>query len=146
MRPLSLAVPASLLLLLAADVAAQATSYPIVKDAPMSSVQVTGQSRPVRVYQEDLDAVRGQYALSNGWRLKVDTAASGITARIDKQRPIHLVAITPDKYVSRDGNVEMEFNRGEGGDDMLMSYVPPEATRGSNVAQMIVVKATLAQR
>lgn len=146
MRPLSLAIPTGLLLLLAADAAAQSTPYPVVKDTSISSVQVTGQARTERVYQEHLDAVKGQYALSNGWRLKVDSASNGVKAKIDNQRPMYLVAITPDKYVSRDGNVEMEFNRGEGGYDMLMSYVPTDPATGARLAQVIVVKATMAQR
>jgi len=146
MRYLSLAIPASLLLLVASDAAAQATSYPVVNDSPISSVQVTGQARTMRVYQEHLDAVKGQYALSNGWRLKVDSASNGVKAKIDKQRPIYLVAVTPDKYVSRDGNVEMEFNRGEGGYDMLMSYVPTDPATGARLAQVVTVKATMAQR
>lgn len=141
MRRLSLAIPASLLLL-ALDAGAQATQYPVTGDPGISSVQVTAPARTVRVYQEHLDAVKGQYAMSNGWRLKVDSTAGGITARIDKQRPIHLVAVSPDKYVSRDGNVDMLFNQGEGGYDMQMSYVPA----GSRIAQVVVVKATLAQR
>lgn len=138
MRSLSLAVSASLLVL-AADAGAQATKYPIAADSAMSSVQVTAPAR--RVFQEDLDTVRGQYALSNGWRLKVEPAASGIKATFDKQRPIHLVAVTKDKFVSRDGNVDMVFNRGDYGDDMVMSYVPDP-----RLAQVIVVRATLAQR
>lgn len=140
MRPLSLALAASLLLLVA-DAAAQSSSYPATGSSSISSVQVTAPARPVRVYQEHLDAVRGAYAMSNGWRMKVDTAANGITARIDSRPPIRLVALSPDHYVSRDGNVSMEFNRGDNGEDMVMSYVPD-----SRVAQIIVVKATLAQR
>ena len=138
MRSLSLAVSASLLVL-AADAGAQATKYPIVADSAMSSVQVTAPAR--RVFQEDLDTVRGQYALSNGWRLKVEPAASGIMATFDSQRPIYLVALTKDKFVSRDGNVDMVFNRGDYGEDMVMSYVP-----NPRLAQVIVVRATLAQR
>ena len=139
MRSLSLAVSAGLLVL-ASEAGAQASKYPVTSDSAISSVQVTAPAR--RIFQEDLDTVRGQYALSNGWRLKVDPAASGISARIDKQRPIHLVALSRDKFVSRDGNVEMVFNRGDQGDDMVMSYVPAD----SRIAQVIVVKATLAQR
>jgi hypothetical protein len=139
MRPISLAVSAFFLLLASAAVA-QETPYPATAPA-ISSVQVTAPQRAVRVHQEDLDAVRGVYGLSNGWRMKVDTTTNGITARIDKRAPIRLVAMSPDKYVSRDGNVEMEFNRGATGDDMIMSYVPD-----SRVAQVIVVKATLAGR
>ncbi len=54
---------------------------------------------------------------------------------------MRLVALSPDKYATRDGNVTMEFNRGSSGDDMVMSYVPDR-----RLAQVIVVKATLAQR
>ncbi len=140
MRPLPLAIAAALLLLVA-DAAAQTRNYPVTGDSSISSVQVTAPARTMRVYQEHLDAVRGVYALSNGWRLKVGAAAGGITAQIDRQPAMHLVALSPDRYVSRDGNVTMDFNRGDTGDDMLMSYVPD-----SRVAQVIVVKATLAQR
>ncbi|MCC2956475.1 hypothetical protein LK542_12710 [Massilia sp. IC2-477] len=140
MRPLTLAIGASLLLLVA-DAAAQTSSYPATAPSSISSVQVTAPPRSVRLYQEHLDAVRGVYALSNGWRLKVDSAAGGIMARIDRQPPMHLIALSPDRYVSRDGNVTMDFNRGESGDDMLMRYVP-----NSRVAQVIEVRATLAQR
>lgn len=140
MRSLTLSLGAALLVL-AADAAAQTRLYPVTSDAPISSVQVTAPTRTVRVYQEHLDAVRGVYALSNGWRLKVGAAAGGITAQIDRQPAMHLVALSPDRYVSRDGNVTMDFNRGDTGDDMLMSYVPDP-----RLAQVIVVRATLAQR
>lgn len=140
MRPLSLALAGSLLLLVA-DAAAQNRQYPVTTDTPMSSVAVSAPARSFRLYQEHLDAVRGVYALSNGWRLKVDTAAGGIDARIDGRPRMRLVAVSPDRYVSRDGNVTMEFNRGDTGDDMLMSYVPDP-----RLAQVVVVRATLAQR
>ena len=140
MRPLSLALAASLLLL-AADASAQSKDYPATGSAAISSVQVTAPARPVRVYQEHLDAVRGVYALSNGWTMKVDAAAGGISARIDGRPAIRLMALSPDHYVSRDGNVDMEFNRGDTGEDMVMSYVPD-----SRLAQVIVVRATLAGR
>jgi len=138
MRALTMAIAASLLLVVA-DAAAK--SYPVTGGESISSVQVKAPPRLVRVYQEHLDAVRGVYAMSNGWRMKVSSAAGGITARIDRQPAMHLVALSPDRYASRDGNVTMEFNRGDTGDDMLMSYVPDP-----RVAQIIVVRATLAQR
>jgi len=48
------------------------------------------------------------------------------------------------RFVTRDGNVRMKFNRGVRGvrgDDMVMSHVPDART-----AQVIVVTAALAQR
>lgn len=139
MRPLTLTIAASLLMVVA-DAAAQ-SRYPVVTGEAISSVQVTAPPRSVRVYQEHLDAVRGVYAMSNGWRLKVSGAAGGITAQIDRQPAMHLVALSPDRYASRDGNVTMDFNRGETRDDMLMRYAPDP-----RVAQIIEVRATLAQR
>ncbi len=138
--PLALAV-ALPLALLAADAAGQSRQYPLTGSDAISSVQVTAPARAVNIHQQDLDAVRGAYAMSNGWRMKVSTAAGGIRAQIDRQPAIYLVALSPDRYASRDGNVTMEFNRGDTRDDMLMSYMPND-----RLAQRIVVKATLAQR
>ncbi len=134
---MAIAVP---VILFAADAAAQ-TRQQALGSAPMSSVQVTAPARTFRVYQDDLDAVRGAYALSNGWRLQVSPAPGGISAQIGRQRAMRLVAVSPDKYASHDGNVTMEFNRGRSGDDMIMTYVPDP-----RMAEVIVVKATLAQR
>lgn len=136
LRPLNVAIAISLALL-AVDAAAQARSLP-ARDT-ISSVQVSAPARPV--YQEHLDAVRGVYALSNGWRMEVSPSADGIVAQVGRQRAMRLVALSPDKFASRDGHVTMEFNRGSAGDEMLMSYIPD-----SRVAQVILVKATLAQR
>jgi hypothetical protein len=136
MRLSLLAVPVTLLL--ASNAGAQSGNYPPPDTSAMPTVQVTA---PVRLSSEQAEALRGYYALSNGWHLKVGAASKGIVAQIDQQRPIRLVAITPDKFVSNDGNVTMDFNRGENGDEMLMTYVPDQ-----RVAIRYVVTATLAQR
>lgn len=140
LTPLNLALAVSLTLLVD-NAAAQSRQFPTTSSGPISSVEVTAQARTVRIYQEDLDAVRGVYALSNGWRMAVSPASGGITAQIGRHRAMHLVALSADKYASRDGNVTMEFNRGPTREDMVMSYVPDR-----RLAQVIVVKATLAQR
>jgi hypothetical protein len=140
MRPLFLALPASLLLL-ASTAGAQTVHYPLTEPAPESTVQVPAPPAAFYPWTDELEAVSGKYAMSNGWRLQVEPASQGIVARIDKQHPVRLVALSPNKFVSRDGNVAMEFNRGEAGDQMLMSYVPDP-----RVAEVIVVTATLAQR
>jgi hypothetical protein len=144
MRALSLILPVSLLLL-APSVGAQSGNYPLTDDAQISRVEVTAQPPAFRIWDYQQDAVSGRYALSNGWRLNVEPARDGIRAVIDKQRPIRLIAQSPDRFVSRDGNVIMEFNRGDSGDDMIMSYVP-RSNADSRVAQMIVVSAKMAQR
>jgi hypothetical protein len=71
----------------------------------------------------------------------VQPAADGIVARIDKERPMHLVAVSDVNYVTMDGSVAMAFNRGVRGDEMSMSYVPR-----SNLAATVVLESNLAQR
>ena len=140
MRSLSLVLPACLVLS-AANAGAQSSHYPLNESESMSTVQVTAPTQTYQIRDDEVEWISGAYAMSNGWRMKVEPAQDGIVARIDKQRPIRLVALSPDRFVSRDGNVSMEFNRGAQGDEMLMSYVPDP-----RLAQVIVVKATLAQR
>jgi len=140
MRPLYLVISVCLLLV-ASNAYAQSSNYPATVTGAVSTVQVTAPPHGVWVSNEDTRAVSGVYALSNGWRLHVRPAKDGVAARIDDQRPIRLIALSPDKYVTSDGNVAMEFNRGDHGDDMLMSYVPD-----SNLAEVIVVTATVAER
>jgi hypothetical protein len=142
MRTLSL-ILSPCLLLLASGASAQTQHYPLTEPESISRVEVVAQSKSFQFREYEAEAISGAYAMSNGWRMKVDPASDGIVAQIDKQRPIRLVALSPDRYASADGNVSMEFNRGPLGDDMLMSYVPDSRT-----AQVIVVtaKTTLAQR
>lgn len=126
MRVLSLALPASLLstLVLAASAAAQSMPYPLPYTAPVTTVQVTAPSVPVRLQEEEIRGIAGTYDLSNGWRMKVRAAQRYIDATIDKEKPMRLVAVSPTKFVSGDGNVTMVFRQGDLGDDMTMSYVP----------------------
>jgi hypothetical protein len=141
MRPLFLIFPVSLLL--ASNAGAQAQNDPSTEPGATSRVQVMAPTQPFQFWDYEAEAISGAYAMSNGWHMKVDPASDGIVARIDKRPPIRLVAVSRDKYATRDGNIWMEFNRGTRGDDMFMSYVPDSRT-----AQVIVVtaKATLAQR
>jgi hypothetical protein len=136
MRRLSLMFPASLLLLTTAA-SAQTPPYPLTVPDAMSHVQVTAPVKPFVFYDHEAEAVQGAYAMSNGWRLDVTPAPDGIDARIDRRHSVHLVAVSPDEYVSRDGNVLMSFNRALSGSDMSMSYVP-----ASGSAQAVVVTAT----
>jgi hypothetical protein len=137
MRLSILAFPVSLLL--ASSAVAQSGNYPPPDAAPISTVQVV--QAPFHLSDAEAETVTGNYALSNGWRLKVGRASTGVVAQIDRQRPIRLIAVSADRFVSRDGNVTMDFNRGADRDEMQMSYVPDE-----RLAIRYVVTATLAQR
>lgn len=138
MRPLFLILGASLLL--ASSAGAQEQDRPSA-GSDVSQVQVTAPTQPFRFWEYEAEAITGAYAMSNGWRMKINPAQDGIVAQIDKRHPIRLIAQSRSRYVSRDGNVIMEFNRGVDQDEVLMSYVPTDS-----LAQRIVVTATLAQR
>ena len=141
MRPLSLLLSASLLVL-SASASARTMPYPDADTpSPGSTVQV---SAPAAAFVPDgvAEQIRATYALSNGWRLKVDTVTRRfIEARIDNQRMMRLHAVSKDRFVSRNGNVTMQFNQGEFGDDMTLSYVPD-----ARLAQVVVISSRLAQR
>ena len=140
MRPLSLLLPVSLLVL-ASSAAAQSLPYPRADIAAGSVVQVTAPSRGVLLHEDEARQVEGMYAMSNGWRLKVQATQRYIDAVIDRQKPLRLRAVSPDRFVSADGNVAMQFNQGAWGDDMTMSYVPDP-----RLAQVVVLSARMAQR
>lgn len=144
MRPISFILSASVLAL-ASSAGAQTESYLSTQSGVTSRVQVIAEARPFEFRIDQADWISGAYAMSNGWRLQVEPTLDGIAARIDKRHPIDLVAVSPDKYITSDGNIWMEFNRGRQGDEMLMSYVPDART-----ARVVVIGSTsassLAQR
>lgn len=132
MRRLLLAIPASLLLV-STYAGAQSKDYPLTYDTSVSTVEVRA-DRPLRSTLTDYDPVKGIYALSNGWTLRVESTRAGILAKIDDERSMHLIALSGNRFRTRDGNVEMQFGLGYTGDDMTMSYVPR-----SSVASVITV-------
>ncbi|MFC0132593.1 hypothetical protein [Massilia eurypsychrophila] len=139
--PLRALLSCASLLMLAAAAGAQTAPYPRPDSAPMSSVQVSAPVRPVLLRAEQARQIAGSYEMSNGWTLKVRPGSRYIDAIIDREQPMRLLAVSPDKFVMGDGNVVMEFNRGDAGEDMLMSYVPDP-----RLADRVTISSTLAQR
>lgn len=140
MRPITLLLPASVLAL-ASSAGAQTLPYPPSDTESIPTVQVTGAARVPRIREDQAYKIGGFYAMSNGWYLRVRTASRYIDAAIDNQNPIRLRPVAPYRFASTDGNVRMEFNLGEAGDDMRMSYVP-----GPGLAQVVLTSAPIAQR
>ncbi len=110
------------LLLATAYAGAQSRDYPLTDESSVSTVEVTA-IRPFHATSQR-DAIKGVYGLSNGWNLKVTPSRTGIVAKIDDEHPMHLIALSDYKFRTSDGNVQMEFNLGMTGEDMVMSYVP----------------------
>ena len=142
MRPFSLLLSASLLVL-SASASANTTPYPDAETpASASTVQVIAPAAAAFIPDGVAEQIRGNYGLSNGWRLKVQRVARRyIEARIDEQKPMRLRAISEDTFVSSNGMVTMQFNQGESGSDMMLSYVPD-----ARLAQVVVLSSRLAQR
>lgn len=127
MRSLIAAIPLSLLLV-APFAGAQSHDYPLTEDSGIATVHVRPEMHRFPVTAQQTEAVKGDYALSNGWHLRVRPTYKGIEAQVDQQPPMYLMALSEDKFITRDGNVDMTFNMGTFGDDMLMSYVPESRT------------------
>lgn len=144
MRPLSAlqsSVFSASLILLASSALAQTTPYPQAAAEPMSTVQVTAPVKAMAIFPDQAAQLNASYAMSNGWILKVRPTTRYINAVIDNEKPMRLVQVEPDKFVSNDGRVTMRFNQGDWGDDMTMSYVP-----GQDLAQVITISSRMAQR
>ena len=139
MRILSLLLPASLLLL-ASSASAQVPAYPQSDDTGITTIQVSAPFKTVLLRAEQGRDIAGSYAMSNGWKLKVRPSSRYIDATIDTQKPMRLLAVSPDKFVSHDGSVTMQFNQGDRNDEMTMSYTDP------SIAQVVVISAVIAQR
>lgn len=140
MRFSSFLLPAALLVA-GASAYAQTTPYPQPDAASISTVEVTAPARTVRLRDDEARQVAGTYAMSNGWKMKVQPASRYIDATIDQQKPIRLVALSADKFVSGDGRISMEFNRGDRQDEMLMRYSP-----GPDLADVVIGSSSVAQR
>ena len=122
MRPLYFLIPASLLAL-SASAGAQTQAYPPPDTAPISTVTVTAPAKTVRLMPDEVKQIAGKYDMANGWRLEVRGKPEYIDATIDTEKPLRLKAVSKNKFVSGDGNVTMEFNRGTD-EDMKLTYVP----------------------
>ena len=140
MRISSVLLPATLLFL-ASTSGAQTMPYPQDDTAPVTTVVVSAAAAPYRIRQKQAQQIAGTYELTNGWRMKVRTGTRTIDTTIDQQKPMRLLAVSPYKFASGDGRVTMEFNRGDVGDDMIMSYAPDP-----RFADMVVISSSLAQR
>jgi len=140
MRPHYL-FPVAALMALASSAGAQTPAAPAADAESISSVQVKAPVRAMRIRDDQARQITGSYGMSNGWYLKVHTEPRYIVARIDNDAPIRLYAVAPYKFVSQDARVAMEFNRGAGGEDMLMSYVPQ-----TGLARVELASSPLAQR
>jgi hypothetical protein len=142
MRPLIIAIPVSLLLV-APLAGAQSQDYPRSDSTPVSTVQVTPPPGGILVTSDQAESIKGTYEMSNGWLVKVQPvpATHGMIAQIDRQPAMRLIALTGDRFVTPDGNVAMEFGRGDFRDGVTMSYLP-----GSSLADNGVGRVTVASR
>lgn len=135
-------------------VAQQATALPAQQAVPaspigdeakeaLSQVQVRGQSRRYRLDPDEARQVRGTYALSNGWTMRVTSRLSHVNISINDGPDIELLAQSGDKFASADGKIATVFNLGPWQEDVVMSYVPDARLSDQRV---IVGSGTLAAR
>jgi hypothetical protein len=137
MRP-SLLLPACVLGLVAG---ASAQSLP--DTAPIATVQVTPAAGTYRLRNEQAQQISGLYDMSNGWSVDVRADGRYADVTIDGDRPMRLLAVSSRKLVSGDGDVTLEFSRGNADSDMVMRYRPAP---GRGLAEIVVSSAPVAQR
>jgi hypothetical protein len=140
MRPSSLLYfPA--LLMLASGTHAQALQPIGPGPASIAVVGVKPVDGPYRLRNEQARQIAGMYEMSNGWSIDVRPDMRHVDVVINQSRPLRLLAITSRKFVSGDGNVTMEFSRGNDDNDMTLRYVPDKG-----LAEVVLTSASFAQR
>ena len=90
----------------------------------LSEVQVRGQTRRHRLDADEAKKIRGTYAMSNGWTVRVTPQARRVFITVNDGAPIELLAQSADKFATADGNIATVFNLGPWEEDIVMSYVP----------------------
>ncbi|KQY01538.1 hypothetical protein ASD28_08535 [Massilia sp. Root133] len=113
----------------------------LAPDDPVAVVQVKPMDGPYRLRNEQARQIAGTYEMSNGWSVDVRPDMRHVDVLIDRNRPLRLLAISPRKFVSGDGNVTMEFSRGNDENDMTLRYVP-----GVGMAEVVLTSVSIAQR
>ncbi|MFL6636828.1 MAG: hypothetical protein ACJ8HJ_31425 [Massilia sp.] len=136
MRPSSLLLFPTLLVL-----ASGTQAQTLQPREPVAVVQVKPMDGPYRLRNEQARQIAGMYEMSNGWSIDVRPDMRHVDVVIDRNRPLRLLAISPRKFVSGDGNVTMEFSRGNDDNDMTLRYVP-----AAGLAEVVVSSASFAQR
>jgi hypothetical protein len=108
---------------------------------PVAVVQVKPLDGTYRLRNEQARQIAGTYEMSNGWSVDVRPDMRHVDVLIDRNRPLRLLAISSRKFVSGDGNVTMEFSRGNDDNDMTLRYVPAKG-----LAEVVLTSASFAQR
>jgi hypothetical protein len=140
MRPSSLLL-ISALLLLASGTCAQALQPVEPGPGSIAVVEVKPVDGSYRLRNEQARQIAGMYEMSNGWSIDVRPDMRHVDVVIDRNMPLRLLAISSRKFVSGDGNVTMEFSRGNDDTDMTLRYVP-----APGVAEVVLTSASFAQR
>jgi hypothetical protein len=108
---------------------------------PVAVVQVKPADGPYRLRNEQARQIAGMYEMSNGSSVEIRPDMRHVDVVIDRNRPMRLLAMSSRKFVSGDGNVTLEFSRGNDDNDMTLRYVP-----GTGLAEVVLTSASFAQR
>ncbi|MDL2356893.1 MAG: hypothetical protein QFF03_16700 [Pseudomonadota bacterium] len=126
----------------AADAAAQAV--PLAPgESVLPEIQVVAAQPRYPIRLEQARAVRGIYEMSNGWVMEVNPDWRRVYVAINGRAPVEMVPVSPDKFVSADRRMAMEFNLGVNANEVVLRYLPEGADAAGAVT---VTTATLAQR
>jgi hypothetical protein len=110
-------------------------------DDPVAVVQVKPMDGPYRLRNEQARQIAGMYEMSNGSSVEVRPDMRHVDVVVDRNRPMRLLAMSSRKFVSGDGNVTLEFSRGNDDNDMTLRYVPD-----SGLAEVVLTSASFVQR
>lgn len=128
---------------LAGSSGAGAQALPVAPGATeiLPEIRIVETMPRYRLNIREASAIRGIYRMSNGWLLDVTPNWRQVYANLNGTGPVELLPVSPDRFVSADRRMAMEFNLGVNGDEVVMRYTPDGVAAHSRV-----LTSTLARR
>lgn len=124
-------------LLLLATALAPASVLAAPQAAPdgqaMSKIDVPGTTPVYRMRPAEVDQVKGVYLLDNGVTFQVSSERRKLFAQFGQARPVELVAVAENRFVSADRRVTMALRPVAFGDEIMLTYPSDFNVAGANM-------------
>lgn len=103
----------------------------------LSEIQVRAAMPTYQLQPQQVDEVKGVYAMDNGSTVKITNKNRRLFAQIGERSSTELIPISDGRFVSPDQRVTMDYHPAAFGDEIVLTY-PADQSMAS--AQMVTVR------
>jgi hypothetical protein len=109
-------------------------------DATLSEIQVRGIAPVYKLQPQQIDDVKGTYALDNGATLRITNVQRRLFAQLEGRERTELVPVGDNRFVSPGQRMTMEYKPVAFGDEIVLTY---PADLNVATAPMVTVRLAL---